>query len=229
MVEALLANIDQTKVDLALAGIGLAKEAVPPTIELIKGRFLTKKSVMVQLTASAVFSFYNPIPMEDYYSVFIKKIVENKTDKNKLKLNNQIVSYSINPNVKTYYPLGLSDFGEEILKQDELLSLYAGIDQIRVFMHPEQPKMTPDELIAFIQAFDDFVSNTSESLRIDGKIPLKVTVKHLVFDTSDSQFLQNCIKLKAFGEGVSVYCGNTKVLITYSKIERLLALARILW
>jgi hypothetical protein len=138
MVEALLANIDEQKIDLAIAALDFAKTAMPPTIELIKGSFLTRKTVKVRLTASAVFSFYNAIPMEDYYSLFLKKISELKVEKNKLKLGELVVGYSINPNIKTYYPLALADFGEDILKQDEFLSLYAGIDQIRVFIYPSQ-------------------------------------------------------------------------------------------
>ncbi|MCW4006208.1 MAG: hypothetical protein NWF04_06395 [Candidatus Bathyarchaeota archaeon] len=223
-----MATVDQNKIDLAIAGMELAKAAVPPTIELIKGRFLSRKTVKVEITAIAVYSFYNPIPMEDYHSAFIKKIVENRVDKNKLNINDVTVSYSISPNVKTFYPLGLSDFGEDILKQDEILSLYAGIDQIRVFIHPSQLQMSSEDLTTFIQAFDDFITNTAELLRAEGKIPLKFAVKHIVFNTNNQQFLQNCPKLIA-DESLRVYCCNSKLSITYSKVDKLLNLTRVLW
>ena len=226
MVEVQLA--DKQNLDLAIAAVNLAKEVLPPTIELIKGH-VRKRTAKVRLVTSAVFTFYDPISMEDYYSSFVNDVTENKVAKNKLKIGEITVGYSISPTVKTYFPVALADYGEDILeKQDELVSVFTRIVQIRVFMFPLQQQMSSEDLETFIKAFDGFIGETETRLRAERKLRLNVIVKHLVFETSDVDFLQNCSRLIA-DESLRIYCSNSKISVTYSKLDKLLDFTSVLW
>ena len=60
------------EVDLAIL---VGSKVIIPTIKLFKGRF-RKKSVETRLSYGAVFTFYDPISIEDYNSMFAQKIKE---------------------------------------------------------------------------------------------------------------------------------------------------------
>ena len=217
---------DKDKLDLA---IQVAKEVIPPTINLIKGR-LIRKSAQIRLQSSAVFTFYGSISIEEYNSIFVKKISESKTDKNKLEIDGITVGYFISPNVKAVFPVVLeAEYGERILKEEEIMSLYTRIDQIRLFIHPSQEQeMSLEELERFVKAFDNFIEKVELCLRGDKKIPLNMVVKHLVFESENTEFLEKASR-PTTNECVGVYRCNGKVSVTYTKLEKLLEFIRGLW
>lgn len=216
---------DKEKIDLAIT---VAKEVIPPTIKLIKGR-LKKKSVKIRLLTNAVFTFYGSIPIEDYNSIFVKKISVSKVDKNKLEINGISVRYSISPNVKPTFPVILgAEYGESVLNE-ELLSVYTTIDQIRLFIYPlQEQNMSLEDLENFITAFDNFLGEVELSLRNQKKIPLNMIVKHLIIESDDTNFLRK-IPQPVMDESLRIYRSNSKMTITYTKLQKLLEFIECIW
>ena len=200
-----------------------------PTIKLLKGRF-RKKSVEIRLVYAAVFTFYDSISIEDYNSIFVKKILESKIDKNKLEVDGLTVNYSVSPNVKTAFPVVLeAEYGSRILEEEEVLSASTRIDQIRVLIFPIQTQeMSLDGLEGFAKAFDNFIEKTEVCLRREKDLPLNMVIKHLILASENVEFLENASKT-ANDEDFRVNRTNTKVTVTYTRLEKLLTFIRNLW
>ncbi len=205
----------------------VVKEVVPPTISLVKGRLL-KKTVKIQLSLSTVFTLYGSISLEDYNGFFVKKIAESKIAKNKLNINGLTVNYFVSPNMKPIVPFysGVESSNETL--NEEIMSEYTLIDQIRLFIYPLQEEMTPQDLENFVKCYDDFVTKLESDLRGEKKIPLNMVVKHLILGTEDSDFLKGMSK-SIMDDSLRIYASRNKVTITYTKIEKLLNFIRTLW
>ncbi|MCL1977594.1 MAG: hypothetical protein FWG55_05805 [Candidatus Bathyarchaeota archaeon] len=201
---------------------------VPVTVKLVKGSFLNKKTINIQITANAVFTFYNSIAVEDYHRYFVTKITHTKTEKNIIKLGSLDAHYSLNPNVVTLFPLGIASYGEELFEEEKELSvLYNRINQIRLFISPSQTEMPFDKLFLFITEFDELLGETDKSLRDEGKIPLRSIVKHVILKSDDVDFIQKISKLHK-NDGFTVRLMEKGVIVTYSDTKDVLAVLKVL-
>ena len=227
MVETKLRPPTEEELKLAIL---LGRKVVIPTIKLLIGRRFRKKSVEIRLLYGAVFTFYDPISYEDYNGIFVKRIWESKVDKNKLEVDGLTVSYSISPNVKTVFPAVLeAEYGNRILEEEEIVSMYTRIDQIRLFVYPTQEQeMRQEGLEYFAKAFDNFVERIEICLRREKKIPLNMVVKHLILESENTKFLEKASRAKA-NEDLRVHRSNRKVSITYIRLEKLVKFIRDLW
>lgn len=213
-----------TKEELELA-ILLGRKVVVPTIKLLRGRF-RKKSIEIRLFYGAVFTFYDSISIEDYNSIFVKKILEFKVDKNKLEVDGLTVNYSISPNVKTAFPVVLeAEYGSRILEEEEILSMYTRIDQIRFFAFPTQEEMSLEGLQIFAKAFDNFIERIEICLRKERKLPLNMVVRHLILESENGNFLEKASKIIS-NEKLRVHRFDNKVTVTYIRLEELLTFIR---
>ena len=212
-----------TKEELEFA-ILLGKKVVIPTIKLLIGRF-RKKSVEIRLLYGAVFTFYDSVPVEDYYGVFVKKILESKVDKKKLEVDGLTVNYSISPNVKTAFPVVLeAEYGSKIL-EEEMLPMYTRIDQIRFFVFPTQEEISLEGLQIFAKAFNNFLERIEFCLRKEKQLPLNMVVKHLILESGNVNFLEKASKTIS-NDKLRVHRFDNKVTVTYIKLEELLTFIR---
>lgn len=212
-----------TKEELELA-IFLGRKVVIPTVKLLIGRF-RKKSVEMRLLYGAVFTFYDSIPIEDYYSVFVKKILESKVDKRKLEVDGLTVNYSISPNVKATYPVVLeAEYGSKLL-DEEMIPMHTSIDQIRFFVFPTQEEISLEGLQLFAKAFDNFLDKIEFSLRQEKQLPLNMVVKHLILESENGNFLEKASKTIS-NDKIRVHRSDNKVTVTYIKVEGMLAFIR---
>jgi len=216
-----------TKEEIDLA-VFLGSKVIIPTIKLLKGRF-RKKSVEIRLVYAAVFTFYDSIAIEDYNSIFVKKVLESKKEKNKLEIDGLTVNYSMSPNIKVASPVPLeAEYGSGLL-EEEVLSVSTRIDQIRVLIFPIQTQeMSLDGLEGFAKAFDNFIEKTEVCLRREKDLPLNMVIKHLILASENVEFLENASKT-ANDEDFRVNRTNTKVTVTYTRLEKLLTFIRNLW
>jgi hypothetical protein len=131
--------------------------------------------------------------------------------------------------VKPTFPVVLgAEFGESVLNE-EVLSVYTVIDQIRLFIYPSQEKnMSSDDFEMFVNAFDNFLSEVEFSLRGDRRIPLNMVIKHLILETEETEFLRK-IPNPIMDESTRVYKSNKRITITYTKAERLLKYIECWW
>lgn len=209
-------------------GIFLGSKVVIPAIRLVRGR-LRKKSVELRLAYNAVFTFYGSISIEDYNSVFVKKVLESKTEKNKLEIDGLTVGYSIRPNIKVASPIPFeAEFGTRPL-DEEVLSASTRIDQIRVLIFPPQAQeMSLEDLESFTKTFDDFIEKTEICLRHEKNLPLNMVIKHLILESENTELLENASKTIS-DEGLRVNRTNMKITVTYIRLEKLLTFIGNLW
>lgn len=206
----------------------LGSKIVVPTIKLVRGRF-RKKSVKIRLIYDAVFTLYDSIPIEDYHSIFVKKVLESKKERNKLEIDGLTVNYFISPNVKVAFPIPFeAEYGGG-LSEEEALSVSTRIDQIRVLIFPmEEQDMSLDTLEGFAEAFDNFIEKIEIRLRQEKDLPLNMVIKHLILSSENAEFLENASKT-IDDESFRINRANKKVTVTYIRLEKLLAFIRNLW
>lgn len=214
-----------TKEEVEL-GILVGKHIIIPTIKLLRGR-LRRKSVRIRLLYGAVFTFYDSVSIEEYNSLFVKKIKEFKVDKNKLEIDGLTVNYHVRPNIKTVFPVFLeAQYGSRILEgTEEILSMATKIDQTRLFVFPTQEEMSIDGLESFATAFDNFIDKIEICLRREKKLQINLVVKHLILESDDIDFIKKASEI-TLDEGISLYTSNNKVSMAYTKLGDLLQFIR---